>query len=175
MSKRITMSHILIIVLLIVPVIAVLLLLDYTHKKQKRKEENLYLNYLREVSGKEGIVPGFQKQLVKQLLVFDEGSQQLLVIHRKADGCEHTLHRVEDIRSVQLHRINGSVQIENGKTENFTVQTGLKILADQQPETFLVFYDHETHNIYLKSELEREAARVQNRIAETFGTHIKMS
>jgi hypothetical protein len=163
------MSEIVIVLLLIVPVLLVITVLSYSHKKQKRKKQDKLSAYLYEVTGQPGFKAGFQKHLIHQLVLIDEGSRKILVIGHHENNFSHEQLFLDHIKSVKVVNLKETVRTDdqNKKTEVVTTQIGVEIALEKpDKEIFLVIYDHIEHNIFQMSDLEKEARELQEAITK---------
>ena len=164
------MSTVWIMVLLIVPIAAVIIALNLTHKRQKQKVDKRNKAYLHQVMTQTGIINGFQKELVHQLVLLDDTKRRLLIIDHVNHTYSHTLYELDDIKGIELINLKRFIPSHEGnkKSESYTSQIGLEIISGNgtPSKQLLVFYDHIKHSVYLMAEMEKKAKQLQQRIKE---------
>jgi hypothetical protein len=161
------MSEIIITLLLIVPILVVIAILSYSHKKRKRKQQDKLSAYLHEAAGGAGFQPAFQKHLVHQLVLIDEGSRKILVVSHHGD-LSHEQLSLDYIKTVKVINLKETIKADDQKrTEIITKQIGVEVSFEKpEKEIFLVVYDHIEHNIFQMTDLEKEARELQEIITK---------
>ena len=161
------MSEILITLLLIVPILIVIAIVSYSHKKRKRKQHDKLSAYLHEATGGAGFKPDFQKHLVHQLVLINEGSRKILVVGHHED-LSHEQLSLDYIKTVKVINLKETIKADDQKrTEVITKQIGVEISFEKpEKEIFLVVYDHIEHNIFQMADLEKEAQELQEIITK---------
>ncbi|MBO9682208.1 MAG: hypothetical protein J7502_05985 [Flavisolibacter sp.] len=162
------MSEIITVLLLIVPVLLVIAIVSYSHKKRKRKQKDKLSVYLHEATGGAGFKPDFQKHLVHQLVLIDEGSRKILVVNHHED-LSHEQLSLDFIKTVKVVNLKETIKADDQKrTEIITKQIGVEVSFEKpEKEIFLVVYDHIEHNIFQMTDLEKEARELQEIITKT--------
>ncbi len=161
------MSELIIVLLLLVPVVVVVAILINGQKKRKKKVQDKLFAYLHEVIQHHGIVPGYQKQFVHQLVIVDEKNRTFLIVNYKDGRFSYDLFPLGAIRSIKVvnHKQTLVSDEKGGKPEIFSTQIGVAVeLEKNESEKFLTLYDYVEHNIYHMAELEKEAAQLCERI-----------
>lgn len=162
------MSEIVIALLLIVPVLIVTAVLSYSHKKKKKKKTDKLAAYVHEVTDQPAFKPHFQKHLVHQLVVIDEGLQEILIVNHHKDNLTHQQFSIDNIGSAKVVSLKETIRIDDKRTELITSQIGVEIrFKKPEKEVFLVVYDHIEHNIFQMADLENEARELHKRITGT--------
>lgn len=162
------MSEIVIALLLIIPVLLVIAILSYSHKKKKRKKQDKLSAYLHNATNESGFKPSFQKHLVHQLVLIDEGSRKILVVNHY-ENLSHEQLFLDYMKSVRVINLKETIKADDQKrTEVITKQIGVEISFEKpEKEIFLVVYDHIEHTIFQMADLEKEARELQEIIIKT--------
>jgi hypothetical protein len=163
------MSTVWIAVLLIVPIVAVVMALNLSNKRQKKKIDKRNSLYLQQVMEQTGIVSSFQKQLTHQLVIVDDVSRRLLVIDHVDNTYSHVLYELDDIKDPEIINVKQVIPgYDNNKSESFTSHIGVQLISGNgtNSKQLLVFYDHVKHSLYLMTEMQQEARKLQQRIRQ---------
>ena len=114
-----------------------------------------------------GFQSSFQKQLVSQLIHLDERKGTLLCIDYSGKSPSHRIYDLRKSGNISLRYVSQTLPLTegSGKRENYISQVGVDITFPNGGEKlFLVVYDHEEHNIYLKDGLEKQALALKEKI-----------
>jgi hypothetical protein len=161
------MSEIVIALILLAPVLLVVLLLNNSRKKQKKKTQEKLSAYLGVIIPG-GITKSFQKQLVHQLVIIDEGSRRILLVNHHEHPLSHEQYSLDYIKTLKVANIKQTIRDEQSKkTEVITTHIGVEIGFEKpDKEILIVFYDHMKHSIFHMADMEKEAWELHEKIAK---------
>lgn len=157
------MSDLLIITLLLLPAVIVGFILTRHQRRQKKKREKGFLEYLHSIQGEIRINISRHWHLVHQLVALDEVNKKLLVIDQHNDQYSHAEFRLKDLKSYLVKYLKETNETgPSDKTGQVTSQIGIELVpAGNGDRKLIVFYDHVAQNINLRDDMEKEAFRLR--------------